>query len=58
MRLEIASKKAVQYACLNFHYSKVVPAQYLGYSVFNNNNEWTEEQRREFVIKDNVGLVS
>lgn len=40
MRLEIASKKAVQYACLNFHYSKVVPAQYIGFSVFNNNNEW------------------
>jgi hypothetical protein len=40
MRLEIASKKAVQYACLNFHYSQVVPAQYLGFSVFNNNNEW------------------
>jgi len=40
MKLEIASKKAIQFACLNFHYSKVCPAQYLGYSVFNNKNEW------------------
>jgi hypothetical protein len=40
MRLEIASAKAVKYACLNFHYSKVVPAQYFGYSVFNDKNEW------------------
>ena len=40
MKLEIASKKAIQFACLNFHYSKVCPAQSLGYSVFNNKNEW------------------
>jgi hypothetical protein len=40
MKLEKASFKAIKYACLNFHYSKVVPAQYIGYSVFNNNNEW------------------
>ena len=40
MKLEIASFKAIKYACLNFHYSKVVPAQYFGYSVFNKKNEW------------------
>ena len=40
MRLEKASKKAILYACTNFHYSKVCPAQSYGYSVFNNNNEW------------------
>lgn len=40
MKLEIASKKAIQFACLNFHYSKVCPAQSLGYSVFNDKNEW------------------
>lgn len=40
MRLEIASKKAIKYACLNFHYAKVCPTQSLGYSVFNNKNEW------------------
>ena len=40
MRLEIASKKAIKYACLNFHYAKVVPVNTFGYSVFNNDNEW------------------
>ena len=40
MRLEIASYKAVQYACLNFHYAKTVPVNTFGYSVFNDNNEW------------------
>jgi hypothetical protein len=40
MRLEKASKKAVQYACIKFHYAKVVPAQYIGYSVFNDLGEW------------------
>lgn len=43
MRLEIASNKAIKYACLNFHYSKSVPssrAKVNGYSVFNNLNEW------------------
>jgi hypothetical protein len=43
MRLEIASNKAIKYACLNFHYSKTVPssrAKVNGYSVFNNLNEW------------------
>jgi hypothetical protein len=40
MRLEIASHKAIKYACLNFHYSKSVPAICNGYSVFNDNNEW------------------
>lgn len=40
MRLEIASYKAVKYACINFHYAKTVPVNTFGYSVFNNNNEW------------------
>ena len=40
MRLEIASYKAVKYACLNFHYAKAVPVNTFGYSVFNNKNEW------------------
>lgn len=40
MRLEKASHKAIVYACKNFHYAKVCPAQSLGYSVFNNKNEW------------------
>ncbi|MFY7938537.1 MAG: hypothetical protein ACOVOQ_14235 [Flavobacterium sp.] len=40
MRLEIASNKAVKYACLNFHYAKAVPNVGLAYNVFNKNNEW------------------
>jgi len=40
MRLEIASHKAIKYACLNFHYAKSLPVNTFGYSVFNNNNEW------------------
>lgn len=40
MRLEIASHKAVKYACMNFHYAKAVPVNTFGYSVFNDNNEW------------------
>lgn len=40
MRLEIASNKAVKYACLNFHYAKAVPVNVFGYSVFNDENEW------------------
>lgn len=40
MRLEIASNKAIKYACLNFHYAKAVPVNTFGYSIFNDNNEW------------------
>jgi hypothetical protein len=40
MRLEIASHKAIKYACMNFHYAKSVPVNTFGYSVFNDNNEW------------------
>jgi hypothetical protein len=40
MRLEIASNKAIKYACLNFHYAKSVPNVGLAYNVFNNLNEW------------------
>jgi hypothetical protein len=40
MRLEIASNKAVKYACLNFHYAKAIPNVGLAYNVFNKNNEW------------------
>ena len=40
MRLEKASFKAIKYACLNFHYAKAVPTYSIGYSVFNDNNEW------------------
>ncbi len=40
MRLEKASFKAIKYACLKFHYAKCVPTYSIGYSVFNDNNEW------------------
>lgn len=40
MRLEIASSKAIKYACMNFHYAKAVPYASVGYSVFNDKNEW------------------
>lgn len=40
MRLEIASYKAIKYACMNFHYAKSVPVNTFGYSVFNDKKEW------------------
>ena len=42
MRLEKASRKAVDYACKNFHYSKnAAPrAHDCAFSVFNDENEW------------------
>jgi hypothetical protein len=40
MRLQLASNKAVKFACLNFHYAKSIPVNTIGFSVFNNKNEW------------------
>ena len=41
MRLEIASAKAIRYACMNFHYAKRLPAPpIIAYSVFNQNGDW------------------
>jgi hypothetical protein len=40
MILQKASYNAIKYACLNFHYSKTVPASSISYSVFNSKNEW------------------
>jgi len=40
MKLVKASYKAIKYACLNFHYAKTVPRNGIGYSVFNDKNEW------------------
>lgn len=40
MRLEIASHKAIKYACMNFHYAKAVPNVGMAFNVFNGNNEW------------------
>lgn len=40
MKLELASYKAVKYACLTFHYAKAVPLSLCAFSVFNDKNEW------------------
>lgn len=40
MILKKANKKAIDYACKNFHYSKSVPTVQYAYNVYNNNNEW------------------
>jgi len=40
MKLELASHSAIRYACLNYHYSKSIPANCIGFSVFNDNMEW------------------
>lgn len=40
MRLKKASKEAIKYACLNFHYAKSIPVNVHGYAVFNDNEEW------------------
>lgn len=40
MKIEKASGKAIKYACMKFHYAKAVPQIRLGYSVFNDENEW------------------
>lgn len=40
MRLEVASKEAIDYACKYFHYAKKTPIATCSYSVFNDNNEW------------------
>lgn len=40
MRLTVASQKAIQYACIKFHYSKCVPVVGIGFNVYNDNDEW------------------
>lgn len=40
MRISIATPKAIRYACMNFHYSKAVPAVQYGFNVFNDADEW------------------
>lgn len=40
MRLTVASREAVRYACMKFHYAKSVPVNTLGYSVYNARDEW------------------
>lgn len=40
MRLSVASRKAIRYACMNFHYAKSIPANPLGYNIYNASDEW------------------
>lgn len=40
MKLTRATKEAIKYACLNFHYAKTIPVCTLGYNVYNDKNEW------------------
>lgn len=40
MRLTYATPKAIDYACKHFHYSRSVPANPLGYNVYNDADEW------------------
>lgn len=40
MHLELASYKAIKYACLNFHYAKVVPVTSIAFNVYNDKKEW------------------
>ena len=35
-----ATPKAINYACLNFHYAKAVPAVKYAYNVYNENKQW------------------
>lgn len=40
MRLTRATPQAIRYACLHFHYAKAIPANTVGYNVYNDANEW------------------
>lgn len=40
MILKKTTHKAIKYACMNFHYAKAIPVTRIGFSVFNNQNEW------------------
>ena len=40
MRLTRATQQAIKFACLHFHYSKAVPANPIGYNVYNDADEW------------------
>lgn len=40
MRLAVANRKAIEYACLHFHYAKRVPQNTFGINVYNDKNEW------------------
>lgn len=40
MRLTKATPQAIKFACTHYHYSHSVPANPIGYNVYNDNDEW------------------
>lgn len=40
MRITRATPQAIKYACMNFHYAKAIPANPIGYNVYNGKEEW------------------
>lgn len=40
MKLTKATPQAIKYACTNYHYSRSVPANPIGYNVYNDSGEW------------------
>lgn len=62
MRLEIASHKAIKYACLNFHYAKTIPLTQIAYNVYNKKKEWcgciTFGGGASYKLGQSFGLVS
>lgn len=40
MKITKASKQAIKYACMNFHYAKAIPVNPVGYNIYNDNDEW------------------
>ena len=40
MRLERATYEAIKYACVNYHYSRAVPVNPIGFAVFNDKKEF------------------
>ena len=40
MKITRASRKAIEYACKNYHYSKSVPTVQYAYNIYNNDGEW------------------
>lgn len=38
--LKRATREAIKYACLQFHYAKAVPSSPYAYNVYNKNGEW------------------
>ena len=40
MKLTYATREAIKYACINFHYAKAIPVNTIGYNVYNDRNEW------------------